>query len=91
MARLWRNRFPLTRMGLLLLVGAFACSAFRFYVTFAREAGDLDNRGVSFERRDVLRHFLNDFLFAGTEATVLFWGAMALMILGILRNLLARN
>ena len=88
MALLWRRRFPLTRMGLLVLVGALACSVFRFYAAFAAEASDLNTRDAVLEPRNLLRHFVNDFLFAGTEATCLFWAGVALLILGIMRNLM---
>ena len=38
---LWRTRFPLTRLGLLVVVGSLAASAFRFYAAFAEQAGTL--------------------------------------------------
>ena len=79
-------RLPFLRLALAALVGAVACSALRFYTAFGAEMADLTGDAPT-ERRAVADHFLRDFLFAGTEATVLFWSAVALLALGIVRNL----
>jgi hypothetical protein len=84
------RRLPLTRLGLLLMVGSLAVSALRFYIAFASEAADM-GKDLPADRHAVWEQFLRNFLFAGSAATFLFWGGMALMLAGIARNLFWRR
>jgi hypothetical protein len=78
--------FPLTRIGLLVVVGSLAASALQFYVSFAGDVSDLSGRDVALDRKSLWAHFTRDFLFSGGAAGVLFWVGLGVLVLGILRN-----
>lgn len=85
-----RRKFPLTRLGLLLVVGSVFASLIRWYVAFGESLADLDAE-VSTERADMGRDFVNSFLFTGSVPGVLFWVGVAVMAAGIVRNLWPRR
>jgi hypothetical protein len=78
---------PLTRLGLLLVVGSLAASGFRYYIAFAQEVSDLSAKEPALDRKSVWNHFAHDFLFSGGAPGVLFWVGIAVLGLGIARNL----
>lgn len=78
------RRFPLFRLGLLLVVGAMGASVVRFYTGFAERAADL-NATIPSERSELWPMFRDNYLFAGSAAGWLFWGGITLMMLGIFR------
>jgi hypothetical protein len=63
------------------MVGALFASLIHFYIAFARDIADFGQE-VSTDRPDVVRHFVDGFLFAGTVPGILFWGGGALAIAG---------
>lgn len=83
------RRFPLVRLGLLLVVGSLMASVFRFYIGLGESLSSMSGDAPSTESRDLARYFLSDFLFAGTAAGLLFWGGIALCIAGSVRRLRA--
>ena len=86
MAMLWRSRFPLTRLGLLLVVGSLAVSAFRYYIAFAQQVSDLNGKDPALDRRSIWDQVLREFLFSGTLGGLLFWAGVALLLAGIART-----
>jgi hypothetical protein len=81
------RHIPLIRLGLLVIVGSVFASVVNFYIGTARQFADLSGQDLSTEPRDLLNHFADNFLFAGTAPGVLFWVGIALCIAGIARNL----
>ena len=81
-----RRGIPLFRIGLLLVAGSVLASIFTWYAAFGRELGDLSS-DVDTDRRALLDHFLNGFLFAGTVPSILFWVGCGTMILGAMVNI----
>jgi hypothetical protein len=78
---------PLTRLGLLLVVGSLAASTFQYYVAFAHEVSDFGGKEPALDRKSVWEHFARDFLFSGATAGVLFWVGIAVLAVGIIRNI----
>ena len=81
-----KRGIPFFRLGLLLVIGSVGASVMRFYISFAEKAADL-NADIPTERAELWPMFQRDFLFAGSTAGWLMWGGVALMALGIYRNL----
>lgn len=85
--RLARRRgIPFFRLGLLLVIGSVGASVMRFYIGFAEKAADL-NSDIPSERAELWPMFQRDFLFAGSTSGWLMWGGVAIMALGVYRNL----
>ncbi|MCC6229874.1 MAG: hypothetical protein IT432_11685 [Phycisphaerales bacterium] len=81
-----RRGIPFFRLGLLLVIGSVGVSVMRFYIGFAEKAADL-NSDIPTERAELWPMFQRDFLFAGSTSGWLMWGGVAIMALGIYRNL----
>lgn len=79
------RRIPLFRLGLTLLIGSVFVSVVKFYLGVGEAMGDMSGEAPSTRPRDLARYFVDDFLFAGTVAGVLFWVAIALCLMGALR------
>lgn len=80
------RRFPFFRLGLLLVVGSVGASVVRFYVGFAEQAADL-NSNIPTQRSELWPMFRDGYLFAGSTAGWLMWVGVALMGIGLSRNL----
>lgn len=81
------RRFPFTRLGMLLWVGSLFVSFMIYYLDLASRAAH-DAGALPDEPRDIWDEFLADFLFAPGLPTFLFWGGVALCVLGITRSFL---
>ncbi len=76
-------RFPFFRIGMLLVAGALMASLFEFYVGFGEMAADLSSSEPLPESREELgRFFYRKFLLTGSVATLLFWGGLAIALIG---------
>jgi hypothetical protein len=80
------RRVPLIRIGLTLVVGAALASLITFYVSVGASMADMNGEAVSTQPRELLTHFSRNFLFAGAVPGVIFYGGVAFMLLGIVRN-----
>ena len=83
-------RFPLFRVGLLVLIGSLFASVIYFYIGLSQSLSSMTGDAPSTEPRDLARYFLHNFLFSGTIPGILFWLGVALMLAGILRGLRRR-
>ena len=81
------RRIPLIRIGLTLLIGSVLASLFMFYIGLGASMADMSREAPSTEPGGLLDHFTHHFLFQGTAPTFLFWLGLAIMVLGITRNL----
>lgn len=86
MKDLRRPRFPLIRLGLLLVVGAVFASLVRFYIAYGQAAADLTREDFTEDRREIAGDFAAHFLFSGGVPMALFWLGIVLMGVGIVRN-----
>jgi len=80
------RRFPLFRLGLLIIVGSVAASAFQFYISLGQSMAAMSGDEPASTPRDLLHHFRDHFLFAGTIPGILFWTGVVLMFAGIIRG-----
>jgi hypothetical protein len=83
-----RLRFPLFRLGLLVVVGAVFVSVVSFYIGVGTQLADLSGEDLATEPRALVDHFVANFLFAGSTAGVVFWAGIGLCVLGIGRMVL---
>ena len=83
------SRFPLTRIGLTLVVGSVLASLFMFYIGLGTSMADMSHEAPSTEARGLIDHFLHHFLFVSVGPGSLFWLGLVIMILGIARNFMA--
>lgn len=81
------RRFPLIRLGLLVVVGSLFASVLRFYMGVAESFSSMSGETRSTAPKDLARWFVSDFLFAGTTAGALFWVGLALCAAGVLRRM----
>lgn len=79
-------RVPLIRLGLTVIVGAVFVSVMNFYLGIGFQMGDLASEDISTEHGDLLVHFRDNFLFAGTIPSIIFWLGIALCIAGIVKR-----
>ena len=79
------RRFPFFRIGMLLVAGALATSLFEFYIGFGALAADMTSNDPLPESREELgRFFYRKFLLTGSVPTLLFWGGLAIAMLGVI-------
>jgi hypothetical protein len=81
------RHIPFIRLGLLVVVAAVFVSLINFYIGVGSQLADFAADDLATEPRDLLEHFTNNFLFAGTYAGIGFWLGIALCTIGIVRNL----
>lgn len=84
------RRLPCFRLGLTLVAGSLLASLIYFYLALGESLSSATGPDVSTEPRDLLTHFQRNFLFAGSTPGILFYIGLALMLLGIIRNLSRR-
>lgn len=78
------RRFPFFRLGMLLVLGAVAVSIFQFYIGFGEHMADMStNEAMPESREELASYFYNKFFLTSSLATIIFWGGLALAMLGV--------
>ena len=78
--------FPLFRLGLLVVIGSVAASAFQFYISVGQSMAAMSGDEPATTARDLLHHFRDHFLFSGAIPGILFWVGVVLMFAGVFRG-----
>lgn len=81
-----RKRFPITRLGLTLIIASVFVSVIRFYVDMGARAADFD-APIPEDATTLAQAFRDTFLFRGYIASLLMYGGCALLFVGFLRNI----
>jgi hypothetical protein len=84
-----RRRFPLFRLGLLLVVGAVAYAAAKFYVDFGRAFAAMSGDAPPATAREAQSEFVRQYLLGNAGSVALLIGGGVLMVLGVARLALA--
>ena len=83
-----RKRFPITRLGLTLIIASIFVSIIRFYVDMGARAADF-NADIPDSAGTLAQAFRDTFLFRGYIASLLMYAGCALLLVSFLRNITA--